>query len=141
MDQVTTTILFLAGVLIFGGILFAVISFSRHTPRQLKKDYYRSQWLTIEAQLQRDQPHGYTVCLLNADKLLDKALKERSISGNTMGERMKSYQAKWTNAQNVWDAHKIRNKIAHETDVTVTYDQAKRALAAFRQGLKDVGAL
>lgn len=141
IDQATTVIFFLAAVLIFGGILFAVISFSRQAPKQLKKDYYRSQWLTIESQLKKEDTHSYTVCILNADKLLDKTLKERSIQGETMGERMKNYQAKWSNAQNVWTAHKVRNKIAHETDVKITYEQARRALASFRQGLKDVGAL
>lgn len=141
MDQTTSTIFFLAAILITGGILFAVISFSRHAPKGLKQDYYRSQWLSIESQLKREEPHSYTVCILNADKLLDKALRERGVKGETMGERMKSYQDKWSNAQTVWTAHKIRNKLAHETDVSMDYDQARRALAAFRQGLKDVGAL
>ncbi len=141
MDQTTTMIFFLAAVLIAGGILFAVISFSRNAPKQLKKDYYRSQWLTIESQLKKGEAHSYTVCVLNADKLLDRALRERGIAGSTMGERMKAYQEKWSSAQHVWGAHKLRNKLAHETDVTVEYDQARRALGAFRQGLKDIGAL
>lgn len=141
MDQTMNIIFFFAAVLIAGGILFAVISFSRSAPRQLKKDYYRSQWLTIESQLKKDEANSYTVCVLNADKLLDRALRERGVSGQTMGERMKSYQEKWSDAQNVWTAHKLRNKLAHETDVQISYDQARRALAAFRQGLKDAGAL
>ena len=141
MDNATTVVFFLAAVLIVGGILFAVISFSKGSPKGLKQDYYRSQWLTIEAQLRRDEKHSYTVCILNADKLLDRALRERGVKGETMGERMKSFQDRWSNAQNVWTAHKMRNKVAHETEVVIEYDQAKRALAAFRQGLKDVGAL
>lgn len=141
MDQTTAAMFFVAAVLIVGGILFAMISFSRNSPRSLKQDQYRSQWLTIESQLKRDDTHSYMVCIMNADKLLDKALRERCIKGQTMGERMKSYRGKWTNAQDVWSAHKVRNRLAHETDVVVSYDQARRALAAFRQALKDVGAL
>lgn len=141
MDQATSVMFFLAAVLIVGGILFAVIAFSRHSPKPLKQDYYRSQWLTLESQLKRDELHSYTVCILNADKLLDRALRERGVRGETMGERMKSYQDRWSNAQNIWNAHKLRNKIAHETDVKVDYDQARRALAYFKQALKDVGAL
>jgi hypothetical protein len=67
------------------------------------------------------------------------ALKERGVRGNTMGERMKN--SSWSNANAVWAAHKIRNKIAHEADVAVDYDTARRALASFKQGLKDVGAI
>ena len=58
-----------------------------------------------------------------------------------MGERMKQLQTKWTNANNVWGAHKIRNRIAHESDVKLSYDETRRALAAFKQALKDVGAV
>lgn len=141
VDQSLSIIFFVAAVLIVGGLLFVIISFTKHAPRQLKQDYYRSQWMTIESQLKRDETHSYTVCILNADKLLDKALKERGVKGETLGERMKNYQDKWSNAQDIWAAHKMRNKLAHETDVSFSYEQAKRALVSFRQGLKDIGAL
>ena len=58
-----------------------------------------------------------------------------------MGERMKSARDVWSNANNVWAAHKLRNRIAHETDVKVGYDNARRALAAYKQALKDVRAI
>jgi transposase len=56
-----------------------------------------------------------------------------------MGERMKN--STWSNADAVWQAHKLRNRIAHESDVTVSYDDARRALAGFKLGLKDLGAI
>ena len=84
---------------------------------------------------------SYQLSILNADKLLDKALREKGISGDTMGARMKQLQTTWTNANSVWGAHKLRNQIAHESDFTVNYDTARRALASFKQALKDVGAV
>ena len=56
-----------------------------------------------------------------------------------MGDRMK--KVNWSNADVVWGAHKLRNRIAHESDVKVNYDTARRALAGFKQGLKDMGAI
>ncbi len=79
--------------------------------------------------------------LLNADKLLDQALKERGFSGNTMGERMKSANKIWSNANHVWGAHKLRNQIAHESEIKVSLNMTRRALASFRQALKDLGAI
>jgi hypothetical protein len=79
--------------------------------------------------------------ILNADKLLDLALKERGIKGETMGERMKNAKDTWKNANAVWGAHKLRNQIAHEADIRVGYDDTRRALAGFKQALKDVGAI
>lgn len=131
---------FIAIIIIGGGILFLMMH-GRKTGRQLDVNKYRKQWLSIERQLQRDQESSYHLTILNADKLLDHALRQSGAKGNTMGERMKASQAAWSNANAVWSAHKIRNQIAHEAEVRVTYDEARRSLAAFKQGLKDLGAI
>lgn len=141
MDQSTATILFIAAIFVFGSILFAVISLSKRGPSTLDVQKYRSRWMTIEQQLKRDEVLTYSMSVLNADTLLDKALKEKGIQGETMGERMKQMQQKWSNANNVWTAHKLRNQIAHESDSKVNYDTARKALASFKQALKDVGAI
>lgn len=58
-----------------------------------------------------------------------------------MGERMKSAQKYLENANHIWTAHKIRNQLAHDTDADISYDTAARSLVAFKQGLKDLGAI
>lgn len=140
MDNLSV-IFFVAAVLIFGGLLFAVIAIAKRGPVGLDVEKYRSRWMTIEQQLRRDEESSYHMCVLNADKLLDQALQEKGVTGKTMGERMKAMQAKWSNANNIWTAHKLRNQIAHEPDVRLDYDGARRTLAAFKQALKDVGAI
>lgn len=134
------TVFLLVIVLVGVGILF-IITHSKGRSQQLDVDRYRTSWLTIERQLVKGEEASSHLVILNADKLLDQALKQRGFKGDTMGERMKSAKDTWTNANNVWTAHKLRNKIAHETDVKVGYDMARRALAAYKQGLKDVGAI
>lgn len=141
MDQTLSIIFFFAAILIFGGLLFAVIALAKKGPRGLDIEKYRSRWLTIEQQLKRDEPSSYQLCVLNADKLLDQALQEKGVQGTTMGERMKNLQKSWSNANNVWTAHKLRNQIAHESNVQINYDLARRALIAFKQALRDVGAI
>lgn len=141
MDQSVSIIFLFSSILIFGGLLFAAISLTKKTPRALDQDKYRSRWMTIEGKLQQDAPDSHTLCVLDADKLLDQALREKGIAGKTMGDRMKQCQGKWTNGNGVWAAHKLRNRIAHETDVRIDYTRAKQALGAYKQGLKDIGAL
>lgn len=136
-----TLLAFFAGILVVGILLIVVITITKKGPAQLDVDKYRSRWLSIEQQLKREDPHSYQVSVLNADKLLDQALRERAIKGETMGERMKTVRDTWSNANAVWSAHKLRNQIAHEPDVQVNYDDARRALAGFKQGLKDIGAI
>jgi hypothetical protein len=83
----------------------------------------------------------YNAAVIEADKLLDKALMEMGTPGKTMGERMKSAQSKFSSNNSVWYAHKIRNQIAHERNFKIDYNKAVHALKAYRQALKDLGAI
>lgn len=141
MDDAITIIFMFAGIFIFAGILFAAIALTKRTGRGVDVERYRSRWLTIEQQLKREDEHSYIVSVLEADKLLDHALKDKGVSGQTMGERMKKLQTTWSNANAVWAAHKLRNQIAHEANVKLDYENARRALHAFKQALKDVGVI
>ncbi len=136
-----TLLAFMIGILVVGVLLIVVIALTKKGPVQLDVERYRMRWLGIEKQLNKTESSSYHLVILNADKLLDQALKERGIRGETMGERMKTAREIWSNANAVWYAHKLRNQIAHETDVRISYDDARRALAGFKQALKDIGAI
>ena len=79
--------------------------------------------------------------IIKADKLLDKALCESGAPGRTMGDRLKKAGHRFSDVNAVWRAHKLRNSIAHDSDVDVTMKRASTALAAFKQALKDLGAI
>lgn len=135
-----TLIVLFAAVLIVGVLLFAVITFGKKGST-LDVEKYRSRWLAIEQSIQRDNAASYHMAIMNADKLVDQALKDKGYGGQTMGERLKSAKASLPHRDNIWSAHKLRNRIAHEADAKVSYDQARRALAQFKQTLKDLGAI
>lgn len=134
-------LIFFVVILVIGFIVLALVTAKSKGTTSLKKDMFRSDWLKVEQQVDKGNQPSYHLAILNADKLVDKALKLRGYSGDTMGERMKSAKDTWSNANHVWTAHKLRNQIAHETDVRIEYDTTKSALSAFRQALKDLGAI
>ena len=134
-------IVFILAVLVVGVLLFGVMSVTRKKGIALDREKYQTRWLEIEQQLQKDEEMSHALVILEADKLLDHAMNEMGVLGKTMGERMKAVNSRWSSANSVWHAHKLRNRLAHEHGFKVNYDQAKRALAAFRQGLKDLGAI
>lgn len=102
---------------------------------------YQTRWLKIENGLDREDPRSYSLAVIEADKLLDRALNEAGTPGKTMGERLKKVTSRFEKPNAVWAAHRLRNQIAHENDFEIDYGQANRALAAFRQALKDLGAI
>lgn len=136
-----SVIIFLVAVLIVAVMFFVIFFLTKKSAKPLKREKYQSRWLAIESSLKRDNDASHSLAILNADKLLDQALRERGFKGTTMGERMKSANNEWSKRDHVWSAHKIRNKIAHEPDVKVSYEIAARALVAFKQALKDLGAV
>lgn len=134
MDSIL--ILFLALIVVAGLVL--LVGLGQFTRRRsgLDSKYYRDKWAKIE-QVQKIGEAGWQVAIIQADKLLDQALKQRGFAGETMGDRLKSSHA----GDKIWAAHKIRNRIAHETDVKLNPVMVSQALRGFKQGLKNVGAL
>jgi len=141
MDQ--SIIFFFAALIIVGALLLAFISrlTSNTCRKHLNVENYRVRYLSIENQLKRDEASSYQLSVLNADKLVDQALRECGFRGETMGERMKNANGKFSDNNGIWNAHKLRNRIAHETDAYVTYDEARYALTGFKKALKDLGAI
>lgn len=139
MDQ--TIIFFFAAIIVVGGLLFAIMEFTKKGTKNLDVDRYRAKWLSIEHQLKRDEPSSRHLVIINADKLLDQALRERGVSGSTMGERLKAASKMLSNNNSAWSAHKLRNRVAHEPDVDISHDATRQALGGFKQALKDVGAI
>lgn len=129
-----------AAVLITGAILLWLMSKGAKTPR-LNQEKFRSKWLEIENTLSKENPTTYSMCILRADSLLDEAMRTRGFKGSTMGERLKSSQKQYRNINSVWAAHKLRNKLAHESDYHPTYEITKQALTTFKNALKDLRAI
>jgi hypothetical protein len=139
---VNENVIFFLGAVAFVGVLvMGAVFITRKGPRPIDTERYRSRWLAIEQQLKQNESNSYIVCLLNADKLLDQALQDRGFKGTKTSERMKSATSKWSNPNAVWAAHKLRNRVAHEQDITISYDETRRALSAFKTALKELGAI
>ncbi len=133
------SITLLIAVAVFGIAVLSFVSLFSRKSSKLKVEVYRERWRKVQTYLNSDDT--LSLAVLEADKLVDKALKESKFKGATMGERMVSAKKVFSKRDHVWMAHKLRNKIAHESDVKVSKRQAKAALSAFHRALKDLGAL
>lgn len=119
------------------GILILAIGYTKFKPKQLNHAYFQSRWK--DAQSYCKDKSTWPLAVINADKLLDEALKQRRFKGKTMGERMVSAQRVLSDNDGVWFAHKLRNRLVHEADVKLNEADVKKALIGLRQALKDLG--
>lgn len=141
MDANPAVVLILIAIFLVAVVGVVYLVFTRKSSPKLNIEKYQTKWLAVENSVSRNNSASWQLAIFNADKLVDLALKERRFAGQTMGERMKSAEKVWSNADHIWGAHKIRNRLAHETDVHLTYETTLRALTAFKQALKDLGAI
>jgi len=111
----------------------------KRRPRHLNKEYYQDRWQTLQGLLK--DKSTWPLAVIDADKLLDDALKRSHYKGKTMGERLVSAQRNITDNDGVWFGHKLRNRLVHESNVKLTEKIIKEALIGIRAALKDLGAL
>lgn len=123
-------------ILVLLGLIFST-NIVKQRPKMLDVAYFQSRWL--EAQGYCKDKTTWPLAIINADKLLDEALKRRKFKGKTMGERMVAAQRELSDNDGVWFAHKLRNRLVHESDVKLKEGDVKRALVGIRQALKDLG--
>ncbi len=132
---------FLCAILVVAVLIFVAILLTGKRAYHFNVEQYQARMLAIENKLCKENPATYAIAIINADKLLDKALVEMGVPGKTMGERLKRIPNKFTDINGVWRAHKLRNALAHEPDFEVSWRQASNAVVIYKQALKDLGAL
>jgi tryptophan 2,3-dioxygenase len=124
-------------IIVLLGVVFGA-GYLKRRPKVLNSTYFQAKWK--ESQGYCKDKSTWPLAVINADKLLDEALKRRKFKGKTMGERMVAAQRELSDNDGVWYAHKLRNRLVHEADVKLKEADVKKALIGIRQALKDLGA-
>ena len=129
-------------IAVVGILIFVAVVLTGKKKYTFNKLEYQSDFLAIENSLEKSNPQSYNMAVVEGDKLLDKAMMEMGIPGKTMGERLKKCgKEKYSQLNAVWNAHKLRNQIAHEPGFRLEYHQARHALTIYKTALKDLGAI
>lgn len=111
----------------------------RRWPRRLKPARFANRWRDMQKHLSSDT--SWPQALLEADLLLDSALKKRRIRGKTMGERLMSARRVLSDNDGIWFAHNLCKKTLSKADMKLTQEDVRQALLNYRRALQDVGAL
>lgn len=127
-----------AGTVVLVILIFILVRW-RLRKRPLKQDYFKDEWKSLQKLLRNKD--RWDVALVQADNLLDIALKKKHFRGKSMGERMVKAQRIFADNDALWFAHKLRNKIESDPKVKLKEADLKEALIGIRQALKDLGAL
>lgn len=113
--------------------------YNKNAPKCVDKEHFKNEWQDVVV-MSKDEK-TITMSVVQADKLLDEALKCYGYAGNTMAERLVSAKKKLTDRDGVWQAHKMRNMIVHEPKYTAPKKIIVPILRAYSRALKDLGAI
>jgi hypothetical protein len=69
----------------------------------------------VKANASSNNPNDWKLAIIEADIILDDTLKQKGYLGTSLGERLKSISgAQMSTINDAWEAHKVRNRIAHD---------------------------
>lgn len=74
-----------------------------------------SRWTHIQSLSESTNQNDWRTAIIEADIMLDDLLSQHGYVGADIGEKLKSAdRSDFHTLQNAWEAHKVRNQIAHE---------------------------
>ena len=106
----------------------------QEVPRPVRAE----KWTGVRKRMESSNPSDWKLAVLQADGILDDLLKRMGYEGGGLGERLQKIEpADFDSLDDVWVAHKMRNRIAHEPESNLTHEDAEKAISLFEKALKE----
>ncbi len=93
------------------------------------------QWQEVQRHMTSTNPSDWRLAILEADIMLDEILEKQGYQGDTIGDKLKGVdKSDMTSLDAAWEAHKVRNQIAHQgIGFELNEREAKRVIALFQK--------
>lgn len=105
------------------------------------KEGLAKKWSIIAGKSKSLKAGDWKLAIIEADKFLDDLLKRLGYGGESMGDRLKKVDSKKiANLDQIWQAHKIRNDIVHNSEYEPTKSDIDFALETYERALQDLSA-
>jgi len=101
------------------------------------------RWELIENLITSPVEADWRVAIIEADVLLEEVLNNSGFSGKGVGEMLTNSNPKsFATYQYAWEAHKIRNEIAHQgSSYKMTREDALRTINMYKGVLEEFGVI
>lgn len=102
---------------------------------------FRKAWDDLSQLAKVGGAPGRKLAMIEADKLVDTALRKVGFPGEGMAERLKVAEYQHPAIKQMWTAHRWRNQLVHEAHFSLSERQVHEALRAFEAVLRSLKAL
>ncbi len=99
-----------------------------------------SRFDDVLTHVEADTPAHWRLAIIEADILLDEALKERGFLDASLADKLKQLtRGDLASLDKAWEAHKVRNQIAHTgSDFILTQREARRIVGLYEEVLREL---
>jgi len=93
------------------------------------------KWQKVQAHINSANPSDWRLAILEADIMLGDILEKMGYQGDSIGDKLKGIEeSDFLTLQLAWEAHKVRNQIAHEgTDFLLNDREARRIIELYQK--------
>jgi len=103
---------------------------------------FKENWEGVLSHMNSASESDWKLAVMEADKIVDRILLLKGYKGESMAERMTSIdKEELESIELLWEAHKVRNRIAHKPGFRLDYNQAKKIVSYYEEVLNDLRAL
>ncbi len=100
---------------------------------------FNEQWQAVLDHLNSANESEWKLAIIEADKLTDDLLIRKGCQGESMAERLSLLtKREFKSLDLLWEAHKVRNRIAHKLDFKINRNEALRIISYYGEAIKDL---
>ena len=98
------------------------------------------KWKDIKNKINSDNIEDWKEAIIIADSILDDIFSRMGYKMDGLGEKLKNIEpSDFASLQEVWDAYKVRSRIAREgAHFEISHEEARDTLAKYEKGLKEL---
>jgi hypothetical protein len=137
-------------VVIQRNIVFAYDdSLNKPYPKKAEKEEEEEEKQThpgmekIEEHMEIGSESSYRMAIIEADNILYEILRKAGYSGESLGEMLTNASpANFRSLENAWEAHRVRNYVAHEgSNFQLSEREARRIVSLYKSVFREFGYL
>lgn len=140
------------GTVLLGGVFLLTVRISeikkvdkkKYEPvltEELETKAMLVHWQVVLDHVNSENPAEWKLAILEADNMLDEILDIEGYKGETLGEKLKAMSPNAIRSyQDLWDAHLVRNQIAHEAGtMDLSKKMARDTISRFEIAFQELG--
>lgn len=138
---------------VFGGLaIYAYYKFNSLGAEEKKKEkeaeavahivalpVQNERWTTVKNLVESYNQNDWRQAIIEADIMLDEMLDRMQYVGKTMADKLKTVEpSDFATLDDAWEAHKVRNRIAHDgASYVLPQNEARRVIGLYEKVFKE----